>query len=37
MVAWLKHHAYDQHGLGLKPSRTIPLGKTLYGGLGKQF
>ena len=30
MVKWLKHHAYDQHGLGLKPC-TIPLGKTLYG------
>ena len=27
MVEWLKHHAYDQHCLGLKPSCTILLGK----------
>ena len=25
MVDWLKHHAYDQHGLSLKPFNTILL------------
>ena len=25
MVEWLKHRAYDQHGLGLKPMHTILL------------
>ena len=25
MVEWLKHHAYDQHGFGLKPMHTILL------------
>ena len=23
MVEWLKHHAYDQHGLSLKPSTLL--------------
>ena len=33
MVKWLKHCAYDQHGLGLKPTHAIllSLGKILYG------
>ena len=25
VIEWLKHHAHDQHGLGLKPSHTILL------------
>ena len=33
MVEWLKRRDYDQHGLGLKPTRAIVvlLEKTLYG------
>ena len=45
VVEWLKHRAYDQHGLGSKPLRPFGcvLGKDtlryfpLLSGLGKQF
>ena len=45
MVKWLKHHGYDQHGLGLKPTCAIllcPWKRTLQhfpllGDLSKQF
>ena len=45
MVEWLKCHAYDQHGLGLKPTHAILLcpwerhftALSLLGGLDKQL
>ena len=45
LVEWLKRRAYDQHGLGLKPTCAILLcpwerhftALSLFGGLGKQF
>ena len=45
MVEWLKHRAYDEHGLGSRPTRAIMLSPwerhftalSPVGGLGKQL